>query len=42
MQYENFRNAFPCDEGPHYLLRDRDHAFPGLVETVAAIEIQKC
>src|SRR5258705_9067735 len=36
-----FRNAFPCDEGPHYLLRDRDYAFPGLVETVAAMEIQE-
>jgi putative transposase len=38
---QQFRNAFPCDEGPHYLLHDRDHAFAGVAATVAAMEIQE-
>ena len=34
-------DAFPWDETPRYLIRDRDHAFAGVAATAAAMEIQE-
>ena len=34
---EQLREAFPCDEAPRYLLRDRDSAFQAWRPTVEAI-----
>jgi transposase InsO family protein len=38
---QQVREAFPWDEAPRYLLRDRDHAFAGLVATTSAMGIQE-
>ena len=35
---QQFRDAFPCDEVPRYLLRDRDHAFDHL-KTIGIQEV---
>ncbi len=38
---QQLREAFPWDEPPRYLLRDRDHAFDGWAETAKAMEIDE-
>jgi putative transposase len=38
---QQLREAFPWDEGPRYLIRDRDHAFDGLGSTAKAIGIHE-
>ena len=35
------REAFPWDQAPRYLLRDRDHAFDGWTQTAAAMGIDE-
>jgi transposase InsO family protein len=37
---QQFRNAFPDDECPSYLLHDRDTVFAGVAGTIAAMQIQ--
>jgi putative transposase len=36
---QQLREAFPWNEAPRYLIRDRDHAFDGLGETAKAMGI---
>jgi putative transposase len=38
---QQLRDAFPWDEAPRYLIHDRDHAFDGMVDTAAAMEIHE-
>jgi putative transposase len=38
---QQLREAFPCDDAPRYLVRDRDHAFAGLSVTAKAMGIQE-
>jgi transposase InsO family protein len=38
---QQLREAFPWDEAPRYLIRDRDHAFDGLANTARAMAIQE-
>ena len=38
---QQLREAFPWDEAPRYLIRDRDHAFDGLAETAKAMGIHE-
>jgi len=38
---QQLREAFPWDEAPRYLIRDRDHAFDELAATVKAMGIQE-
>jgi len=38
---QQFRNAFPHEERPDYLLHDRDKAFTGITNTLAAMQIQE-
>jgi putative transposase len=38
---QRLREAFPWDEAPRYLIRDRDHAFDGLGETANAMGISE-
>jgi putative transposase len=38
---QQLRNAFPYDDGPSYLLHDRDSAFAGIASTIAAMQIQE-
>ena len=38
---QQLREAFPWDEAPRYLIRDRDHAFDGLGETAKAMGIHE-
>ena len=38
---QQLRDAFPWDEAPRYLLRDRDHAFDGWVDTAKAMGIEE-
>ena len=37
---QQFRNAFPNEDCPSYLLHDRDSAFTGIAHTIAAMHIQ--
>ena len=37
---QQLRNAFPNEDGPSYLLHDRDGAFAGIAGTLAAMQIQ--
>jgi Integrase core domain. len=37
---QQLRNAFPSDEAPAYLLRDRDAVFAGVATTIAGLHIQ--
>lgn len=36
---QQLRNAFPNEEGPSYLLHDRDSAFAGIAGTITAMQI---
>src|SRR5881396_1888284 len=38
---QQLREAFPWDEAPRYLIRDRDHAFDGLRGTAKAMAIEE-
>lgn len=38
---QQLREAFPWDEAPRFLLRDRDHAFDGLGATAKAMRIRE-
>jgi putative transposase len=38
---QQLRNAFPNEDGPAYLLHDRDGAFAGLAATIAAMQIRE-
>ncbi|HEX7139411.1 MAG TPA: integrase core domain-containing protein [Vicinamibacterales bacterium] len=38
---QQFRDAFPWDEAPRYLIRDRDHAFQAVKATVEVIGIEE-
>jgi putative transposase len=38
---QQLREAFPWDQAPRYLLRDRDHAFHAWANTATAMDIQK-
>ena len=38
---QQLRQAFPCDEAPRSLLRDRDHAFDHLATTAEAMGIEE-
>ena len=38
---QQLREAFPWDEAPRYLLRDRDHAFTAWANTATAMEIHE-
>jgi len=38
---QQLREAFPWDEAPRYLIRDRDHAFDGLGDTAKAMGIHE-
>ena len=38
---QQLREAFPWDQAPRYLIRDRDHAFDGWVETAKAMGIDE-
>jgi putative transposase len=38
---QHLRNAFPNDERPSYLVHDRDGAFTGIADTLAAMQIQE-
>ena len=38
---QQLREAFPWDQAPRYLLRDRDHAFDGWAETAKAMGIDE-
>jgi putative transposase len=38
---QQLREAFPWDQAPRYLLRDRDHAFDGLAETAKTMGIDE-
>jgi transposase InsO family protein len=38
---QQLREAFPWDQTPRYLLRDRDHAFDGWAETASAMNIDE-
>jgi len=38
---QQLREAFPWDEAPRYMIRDRDHAFDGLGETATAMGIHE-
>ena len=38
---QQLRNAFPYDDGPSYLLHDRDSAFAGIASTLAAMQTQE-
>jgi transposase InsO family protein len=38
---QQLREAFPWDEAPRYVLRDRDHAFDGLEATAKAMGIHE-
>ena len=38
---QQLRNAFPHEDGPSYLLHDRDGAFAGLGGTIAAMQIHE-
>jgi transposase InsO family protein len=38
---QQFRNAFPEDDAPRYLLHDRDSAFTDVVGTIAAMHIHE-
>jgi putative transposase len=37
---QQFRNAFPNEDCPSYLLHDRDAAFAGIAGTIAAMQIR--
>lgn len=38
---QQLREAFPWDEAPHYLIRDRDHAFAGWRDAAKALGVQE-
>ena len=38
---QQLREAFPCNEAPRYLLRDRDHAFNAWANTATAMDIHQ-
>ena len=38
---QQLREAFPWDDAPRYLLRDRDHAFHAWANTATAMDIQE-
>jgi putative transposase len=38
---QQFRNAFPWDQAPRYLIRDRDHAFQAVKATVEVMGIEE-
>jgi transposase InsO family protein len=38
---QQLREAFPWDQGPRYVIRDRDHAFAGWADTAKAMEIEE-
>jgi putative transposase len=38
---QQLREAFPWDDAPRYLIRDRDHAFDGLSVTAKAMGIEE-
>jgi putative transposase len=38
---QQLREAFPVNEGPRYLLHDRDHAFAAWARTAAAMDIRE-
>jgi transposase InsO family protein len=38
---QQLRDAFPWDEAPRYVLRDRDHAFDGWADTAKAMGIEE-
>ena len=38
---QQLREAFPWDEGPRYLIHDRDHAFDHVVATAKAMAIEE-
>lgn len=38
---QQFREAFPWDQAPRYLIRDRDHAFDGFTATAKAMGIHE-
>jgi putative transposase len=38
---QQLREAFPWDEAPRYLLRDRDHAFTAWTKTATAMDIEE-
>ena len=38
---QQFRNAFPEDHTPRYLLHDRDAAFTDVVSTIGAMQIHE-
>ena len=41
MDRQQLREAFPWDEAPRYLVRDRDHAFAGWANTAKAMGIEE-
>jgi hypothetical protein len=38
---QKLREAFPADEVPRYLIRDRDHAFAGIGPTATGMGIHE-
>jgi putative transposase len=38
---QQLRDAFPWDQAPRYVLRDRDHAFDGWADTAKAMGIEE-
>jgi putative transposase len=38
---QQFREAFPWDQAPQYLVRDRDHAFQAVTTTAKAMGIEE-
>jgi hypothetical protein len=38
---QQLREAFPWEDAPRYLLRDRDHAFDGWAETAKTMRIDE-
>ena len=39
--YQQLREAFPWEQAPRYLVRDRDHAFEGWTGTAKATGIEE-